>query len=86
MITAVATTTDATGAQILGIGVIAIVSLIALSILRDVSMVELENRKINNNGYTSLSLFVNSSKAFIIPLIYVFLSIILYRIVLVAGV
>ena len=82
--TTTTTTTAAVGANIVGIGIFAIVLLVVLLILRDISMVELENRRANNSEQHSfLSSFVNSSGVFIIPLCYVFLSIIVYKVVLV---
>lgn len=83
--TAAATTTTsaAVGAQIVGIGIFAILVLIALLILRDISMVELEDRKTSNREHGFLSSFVNSSTAFIVPLCYVFLSIIVYKFIII---
>ena len=76
-------TTTAVGAQMVGVGVFAIIVLIVLLILRDISMVKLESEKANNKKHPFLSSFVKSSNVFIIPLVYVFLSIILYKIILI---
>lgn len=84
--TAVTTTTTTTiiaAEQIVGIGIFAVVSLIVLLILRDISMVELESRKSEGGEHVFLSSIVSSSKLVIMPLMYIFLSIILYRIILI---
>lgn len=82
--TTVTTTTTAVaamGTQIVGIGIFAIVLLIVFLILRDISMVELKNRTdANNNENSFISSFVNSSVLVIVPLTYVFLSIIIFKI------
>lgn len=77
------TTTTIVAEQIVGIGIFAVVALIVILILRDISMVELENRKSKGEEHVFLSSLVNSSRLVIMPLMYVFLSIILYRIILI---
>ncbi len=76
-------TTAAVSVQLGGIGVLAILLLIFLLILRDISMVGLIEGKTNNNKSLFFSSFVNASSVFIIPLVYVFSSIILYKLLLI---
>jgi len=74
--------TTSVEANILSMGIFAIIGLIVLLISRDILMVELGD-KINNEEHSFILSYVNSSAVFIIPLIYVFLSIIAYKIIVI---
>ncbi|PKP60067.1 MAG: hypothetical protein CVT88_03940 [Candidatus Altiarchaeales archaeon HGW-Altiarchaeales-1] len=69
-------------ANIPSMGIFAIIGLLVLLISRDILMVEFGG-KINNEEHSFILSYVNSSVAFIIPLIYVFLSIIAYKIIVI---
>ncbi|PIV13923.1 MAG: hypothetical protein COS45_00280 [Candidatus Huberarchaeum crystalense] len=84
MITTVTTTTATVGANIISIGIFAIIGLIVLLIIRDILMCAKEDVK-NSSPKTQQvsSSFLRSSAIFIIPLIYAFASIIIYKIIVI---
>jgi len=78
------TTTAAVGASIISIGVFAIIGLIVLLIARDILMCAKEDSKNPSpKNQHVISSFLRSSAIFIIPLIYAFISIILYKIIVI---
>jgi|GEM_PF-3543770 len=83
-ITTTTTTTAAVGANIISIAIFTIIGLIVLLIIRDILMCAKEDVK-NSSPKTQrvLSSFLSSSTIFIIPLIYAFVSIILYKIIVI---
>lgn len=84
LLTSISTTTTAVGENIISIGIFAIIELIVLLIIRDILMCAKEDVK-NSSPKTQkvLSSFLGSSTIFIIPLIYAFVSIILYKIIVI---
>ncbi|OQX20815.1 MAG: hypothetical protein BWK75_04530 [Candidatus Altiarchaeales archaeon A3] len=82
--TTTTTTTAAVGANIISLGIFTIIELIVLLIIRDILMCAKEDVK-NSSPKTQkvLSSFLISSTIFIIPLLYAFISIILYKIIIV---